>query len=135
MNVAGIGTGFIRIARNLLGTPDPGVGITCYPLWGNNEQNVRTHSALVNSVWESPSTDICLPMALAQTPPFKTPAILNSAVVGASLLPLVDDAFRSNDPQLIASATQQYGAEHVSADAFWQKLECSVSSWMSPRPR
>ena len=47
---------------------------------------------------------------------------LDPAAVGASLLPLVDDALRSNDPRLIASATQQYGAEHLSADAFRQAV-------------
>ena len=38
--------------------------------------------------------------------------------IGSALLPLIDDALRSNDVRLIAAALQPYGAHHLGLEAY-----------------
>lgn len=48
--------------------------------------------------------------------------LLDSDVVGDALLPLVDDALRTNDARIIAAAVQDYGAQRLSDAAFRQAV-------------
>ncbi len=44
--------------------------------------------------------------------------VLDANLVGDSLLPLVDDALRTNDARIIAAAVQRYGATRLNGEAF-----------------